>query len=86
MANCVCYQCKRPMDCTGEDLCDLCEYDREQLTASTELAGAKPADFEWLSDCCASTYILELDESEYGTTGFCLHCGDSTAFRRVRTS
>ena len=25
MANCVCAQCKRIMDCTGETLCELCE-------------------------------------------------------------
>ena len=25
MANCVCASCKRIMDCTGEDLCELCE-------------------------------------------------------------
>ena len=67
------------MDCTGEDLCDLCEYDREQILARFE-----NAEFEWLSDCCDSTYLLELDESIHGTTGFCQHCGDNASFRLVR--
>ena len=78
MANCICFNCKRPMDCTGEDLCDLCEYDREQVLASFE-----HAKFEWLSDCCYSTYVLDLSIDErYGTTGFCQHCGDATSFHR----
>ena len=79
MANCVCYQCKRPMDCTGEDLCDLCEYDREQLMASTELV-----DFGWLSECCDATHILELFESPFGATGYCQRCGDTASFHLVR--
>jgi hypothetical protein len=78
MANCICFNCKRPMDCTGEDLCDLCEYDREQILASFE-----NATFEWLSDCCFSTYVLDLSIDErYGTTGFCQHCGDTASFHR----
>ena len=29
MANCICFKCKRPMDCTGERYCELCEADAE---------------------------------------------------------
>ena len=28
MAFCCCLSCGRHMDCTGEELCDLCEIDR----------------------------------------------------------
>ena len=29
MANCICATCKRYMDCTGEELCELCEISYE---------------------------------------------------------
>lgn len=78
MANCVCYNCKRVMDCTGEDLCDLCEADREQILASFE-----NAELIWLSDCCYAGHVLELDIDErFGTTGFCARCGDTASFHK----
>ncbi len=33
MANCICFRCKRPMDCTGERYCELCEADAESAWA-----------------------------------------------------
>lgn len=40
MAACVCYRCKRVMDCSGEQYCDLCQYDLEQQAARK--GGNKP--------------------------------------------
>ena len=78
MANCVCYNCKRVMDCTGEDLCDLCESDREQI-----VAGFENAEWVWLSDCCYTDYVLDLSIDErLGTTGFCAKCGDNVSFHK----
>ena len=31
MVNCVCYNCNRRMDCTGEELCELCEADQSNV-------------------------------------------------------
>lgn len=78
MANCICYNCKRVMDCTGEDLCDLCEFDREQIEA-----GFANAEWMWLSDCCYVEHVLELDVDErLGTTVFCGKCGDTASFHK----
>jgi len=30
MANCVCANCNRVLDCTGETLCEICEADMEE--------------------------------------------------------
>lgn len=35
---------------------------------------------EWVSECCGSTSIGELDISTFGTTGFCGCCKDSAVF------
>ena len=35
---------------------------------------------EWVSECCGSKSILELDISEFGVTGFCGHCHDAVGF------
>jgi hypothetical protein len=78
MANCICYNCKRPMDCTGEDLCDVCEVDRDQIISLFENA----YDI-WVSDCCYAEHVLELDIDErLGTTGFCSKCGDNVSFHK----
>jgi flagellar biosynthesis/type III secretory pathway protein FliH len=36
MANCVCANCRRVMDCTGETLCELCQADMEESTKKKE--------------------------------------------------
>ena len=75
MANCVCYMCKRPMDCTGETLCDLCEYDKEQTTETNE-----NKDFVWLSQCCDANIYGEFTVSKVTFSGFCGQCLDNTVF------
>lgn len=39
-----------------------------------------PVHKEWVSECCGSTSIGELDISVFGTTGFCGCCKDSAVF------
>jgi hypothetical protein len=75
MANCVCYMCKRPMDCTGEALCDLCEYDKEQTTETNE-----NKEFTWLSQCCDAPIHAPFEVSEVTFSGFCSQCRDNTVF------
>ena len=78
MANCVCYLCKRPMDCTGETLCDLCEYDKEQITIANE-----NKDFVWLSQCCDANIYGEFEVSDNTFSGFCGQCLDNTVFYKA---
>ena len=61
MANCVCAICKRIMDCTGEDVCVLCEVILENEKERTDqlierlikpkdepfYRNLKPADEDW---------------------------------------
>jgi hypothetical protein len=76
MANCVCWICKRPMDCTGEVMCDLCEID----SLSTV----------WLSDCCDHEVATELYEIRVPdvvtksdrSAGFCGKCLEFTLFSK----
>ena len=75
MANCVCYMCKRPMDCTGETLCDLCEYDKEQITIANE-----NKDYVWLSQCCDANIYGEFEVSKVAFSGFCGQCLDNSVF------
>ena len=70
MANCVCWVCKRPMDCTGETLCDLSEID--------SLSGV------WLSDCCDSPVDGELRVvNSEAKSGWCGKCYDYTLFSKL---
>ena len=82
MANCVCYMCKRPMDCTGEDLCDLCEYDKECITKANE-----NKDFVWLSQCCDAyiygEFFVPFDNADEELSGFCGSCLDNCVFYKV---
>ena len=52
------------------DSCDICE-DEERVNIPKE---------EWVSECCESRPIGELDISEFGVTGFCGNCKDSVGF------
>jgi hypothetical protein len=80
MANCVCFNCKRPMDCTGETLCDLCEYDKERVAEANE-----NKEFVWLSQCCDAhiygEFFTPYPEDEL--SGFCGQCLDITVFYKV---
>jgi len=75
MVNCVCYRCKRPMDCMGEALCDLCEYDKEQTTEANE-----NKEFTWLSQCCDAPIHAPFEVSKVTFSGFCSQCRDNTVF------
>lgn len=48
MANCVCSRCGRKMDCTAEELCDICEMDARIALENAESSGEEsqpaPAD------------------------------------------
>jgi hypothetical protein len=70
MANCVCYNCKRPMDCTGEDLCDICEIDRDTIQTG-----------RLLSDCCDAPTFYGLDVDIYDTAR-CSWCERMAHFYR----
>ena len=82
MANCVCYMCKRPMDCTGDALCELCEYDKEQITIANE-----NKDFVWLSQCCDAygygTFFTPYGEADEELAGFCGSCLDDSMFYKA---
>ena len=82
MANCICFNCKRPMDCTGETLCDLCEYDKEQVTEANA-----NKDFVWLSQCCDSyihgEFFVPYQEADEELSGFCGSCLDNTVFYKA---
>ena len=78
MANCICYNCKRPMDCTGEDLCDVCEVDREQI-----LAGFENANYIWLSQCCDANIYGTFEVTDDTFSGFCVQCLDNTVFYKA---
>ena len=82
MANCVCYMCKRPMDCTGDSLCELCEYDKEQITIANE-----NKDFVWLSQCCDAyvygTFFVPHGEADEELAGFCGSCLDDSMFYKA---
>jgi hypothetical protein len=81
MANCVCYLCKRPMDCTGEDLCDLCEYDRDE-----QLVELNTENVIWLSTCCNANVSGTFSEGKRNPTtllGFCGQCGQLVPFYRI---
>ena len=78
MANCICYNCKRPMDCTGEDLCDVCEVDREQI-----LAGFENDNYIWLSLCCDANIYGTFEVTDDTFSGFCGQCLDNTVFYKA---
>ena len=51
MANCVCAMCKRIMDCTGEEYCELCEVilenEKERAQHDMTLKARKPYQEDW---------------------------------------
>ena len=82
MANCVCYMCKRPMDCTGDSLCELCEYDKEQITIAND-----NKQFVWLSQCCDAhkygEWFRPYDDTDSERSGWCGSCLDDSMFYKA---
>ena len=63
----------RTHNMSGIDSCVACDEEEEEEKINI------PKE-EWVSECCGSHPIGDLDISEFGVTGYCGNCKDNTGF------